>query len=132
MNYLLDTHVCIWAIGKQSKLSGVVKSVLQDTNNSFWVSRISFFEIAIKKKIGKLPEFEAPIDQFITSVYKSGFKVLDLKDEHFATYDIIGFEETHKDPFDRYLLSAARFENLAIITKDEKFQLYSSTFNIVW
>lgn len=47
MNYLLDTHACIWAIAEQSKLSVSVKKILQEPENLFWVSKISLFEIAI-------------------------------------------------------------------------------------
>lgn len=58
MNYLLDTHVCIWAISEQDKLSARIKHILQDPENFFLVSKISLFEIAIKMKIGKLPDFK--------------------------------------------------------------------------
>ena len=132
MNYLLDTHVCIWAIGRQDRLSAPVKAILQNPENRFWVSKISLLEIVIKRKIGKLPEFDASVHQFSLAVHKSGFQLLDLKTEHLATYDLLHFHETHRDPFDRYLLAAAHFENLAIITKDEKFQLYTDRFTIVW
>ncbi|MCY7420797.1 MAG: type II toxin-antitoxin system VapC family toxin [Chitinophagaceae bacterium] len=132
MNYLLDTHTCIWAIGKQSKLSATVKEILQNAANNFWVSKISLLEIAIKKKIGKLEEFEISIPEFIGSIYSSGYYMLQLNDEHFQSYDNIDFHETHRDPFDRYLLAAAQFEKFAIISKDEKFKLYTDTFEIVW
>ena len=132
MNYLLDTHICIWAIGKQTKLSTTVKDILQNQENNFWVSKISLLEIAIKLKIGKLPEFKSSLPEFIQSLYLSGYKMLAVKDEHLETYSLIDFNETHRDPFDRYLLAAARFENFAIITKDEKFQLYAGTFKIFW
>ncbi len=127
MNYLLDTHTCIWAIGKQSKLSATVRNILQEEENNFWVSKISLLEIAIKKKIGKLEEFEISFPEFIESIYSSGYYMLELSDEHFQSYININFHETHRDPFDRYLLAAAQSEKLAIITKDDKFQLYSQS-----
>ena len=132
MYYLLDTHTCIWATGKQSKLSATVMDILQNPENTFWVSKISLLEIAIKLKIGKLQEFQTPLTEFIQSLYLSGYQMLPVKDEHLEIYNVIDFHETHRDPFDRYLLAAAKFENLAIITKDEKFQLYTSTIKIVW
>lgn len=58
--------------------------------------------------------------------------MLSVKDEHFETYSNINFDETHRDPFDRYILASAHFENMAIITKDEKFQLYRKDFQIIW
>jgi PIN domain nuclease of toxin-antitoxin system len=83
MNYLLDTHVCIWAIAEQAKLSSKVKEILQNQENQFWISKISLFEIAIKLKIGKLPEFKPSLSEFIGSIYLSGYEMLPVKDEHF-------------------------------------------------
>ncbi len=132
MNYLLDTHVCIWSVSEKNKLSNVVKEILLNTNNKFWVSKISLLEIATKKKTARVEEFDISFKKFIESIHSSGYIMLELKDEHLETYNIIDFKESHRDPFDRYLLAAARFENFAIITKDEKFQLYADTFEIVW
>ena len=132
MNYLLDTHVCIWAIAEPIKLSSKVRDLLQDSENSFWVSQISLFEIAIKIKIGKLPEFKTTLSEFIKIIFVSGYEILPVKNEHFETYNTINFDEAHRDPFDRYILASAYFESMAIITKDEKFQLYKSEFEIIW
>jgi PIN domain nuclease of toxin-antitoxin system len=132
MNYLLDTHTCIWAIGKQTKLSATVKNILLNQENNFWVSKISLFEIAIKLKIGKLQEFKTSLPEFIQSLYLSGYKMLPVKDEHLETYNIIDFDESHRDPFDRYLLAAAHFEKMAIITIDEKFGVYNKIVQIIW
>ncbi|MDB5118798.1 MAG: DNA-binding protein [Sphingobacteriales bacterium] len=55
MKYLLDTHVCLWAIADKDKLSLNVKKILEDGHNRIFVSQISLFEIAIKLKIDKLP-----------------------------------------------------------------------------
>ncbi len=132
MNYLLDTHVCIWSVSEQNKLSATVNEILQNSDNNFGVSKISLLEIAIKKKTGRVEEFDISFPGFIKSLYSSGYYMLQLKDAHLETYNLIDFQETHRDPFDRYLLAAARFENFSIITKDEKYQLYAETLKIVW
>ena len=132
MNYILDTHVCIWAIADQNKLSFGAKEILLSPNNQFWISHISLFEIAIKLKTGKLIEFNTSLHEFIKSIYLSGYQMLPLKDEHLETYNQLTFNENHRDPFDRYILAVAHFENLAIITKDEKFQLYNDRYEIIW
>ena len=132
MNYLLDTHACIWAIAEPNKLSSRVKQILQDSENFFWVSQISLFEVVIKMKIGKLPDFKTSFPEFVQSVYASGYEMLLVKDEHLAAYNKIDFNDAHRDPFDRYLLASAYFENFAIISKDDKFQFYNKTIEIVW
>jgi|SRR5690606_13845745 len=132
MYYLLDTHVCIWALADQTKLSGRVKEILENEENGFFVSKMSFFEIAIKLKIGKLPEFNVSLNEFIDASYRSGFNTLSIKDEHFKSYLEIDFDDNHRDPFDRYLLAAARSENLSFITMDEKFDAYKNIHPILW
>lgn len=132
MNYLLDTHACIWAITDQEKLSSRVRELLINSENGFFVSKMSFFEIAIKLKVGKLKDFNVSLAAFIDAVSLSGFETLALKDDHLKLYPNIDFDDNHRDPFDRYLIASAHFENLAIITKDEKFSLYENRYPIIW
>ncbi|SKB91907.1 PIN domain nuclease, a component of toxin-antitoxin system (PIN domain) [Parapedobacter luteus] len=132
MYYLLDTHVCIWALADQSKLSDRVRETLESNDNGFFISKMSFFEIAIKLKIGKLTEFSVSLNEFIDATYRSGYNTLSIKDEHFRTYMGMNFAENHRDPFDRYLLATAKYENLSFITKDEKFEAYKESYPIIW
>lgn len=132
MYYLLDTHVCIWALADQTKLSSRVKEILESDENGFFVSKMSFFEIAIKLKIGKLPAFNVSLNEFMEASYRSGFNTLSIKDDHFNSYLEIEFADDHRDPFDRYLLAAAQYENLSFITKDEKFDAYKNRYPIIW
>lgn len=132
MYYLLDTHVCIWAIAEQNKLSSRVKEILEDSGNGFFVSKMSFFEIAIKLKIGKLAHFNVTLSEFIDTTYRSGYNTLAIRDEHFKAYSEINFRDTHRDPFDRYLSATAHHEDLGFITKDEKFDFYKKDYPIIW
>lgn len=98
MNYLLDTHTGIRAISEQASLSNKVKKILQNNDNRFWFSQISLFEIAIKKKTKRIEEFNIDFDEFIESIYTSGFNMLEVKNEHFQTYNQIEFPDFHRDP----------------------------------
>ena len=79
-----------------------------------------------------MPEFKTSFPEFVNTIYLSGYQMLPMKDEHFESYTIIDFNDSHRDPFDRYLLACAYFEKFSVITKDEKFQLYANEFQIVW
>src|SRR5690606_24957791 len=116
----------------QTKLSSRVKEILESDENGFFVSKMSFFEIAIKLKIGKLPAFNVSLNEFMEASYRSGFNTLSIKDDHFNSYLEIEFADDHRDPFDRYLLAAAQYENLSFITKDEKFDAYKNRYPIIW
>ncbi len=54
MNYLMDTHL-LWAINEPSKPSQTIKEKIEDTQNGCFVSIASFWEIAIKVSLKKLP-----------------------------------------------------------------------------
>lgn len=133
MKYLLDTHICLWAVSDKSKLSFAVQEIIQDTEAEILVSLVSLWEIAIKYRLGKFPEFNVSLTEFIDSIAKSGFEILPLKNEHLIAYfNFSHFSDNHKDPFDRLLLVIADFENAGFVTKDEKFDAYKEGVNIVW
>jgi PIN domain nuclease of toxin-antitoxin system len=67
-----------------------------------------------------------PIEKLIQLIQKDGFTILNLKDEHIHAYDSIPLLADHRDPFDRLLLATSLFEQIPIISADEKFKMYSS------
>jgi len=93
MNYLIDTHVCLWSISSKEELSAKAKSILENKDVKIFVSQVSFFEIAIKLNIGKLLEFNITLPQFLASVYSTGFEVLPFKDEHLVAYSFLIFQQ---------------------------------------
>ncbi|GAB3765029.1 type II toxin-antitoxin system VapC family toxin [Spirosoma pomorum] len=129
MEYLADTQIVIWAIVSPEKLKPAVQRLLQ--HNTIWVSQISLFKIAIKQKIGKLPELLLPVDSLLSQLYQDGFGLLPLKTAHLAAYNSIELMVDHCDPFDRILLASALAENLTIISADEQFRRYVSQINLV-
>ena len=54
MNYLLDTNILLWVFEIHPRLSKSSRNILQDPANTFYVSIVSLWEIAIKLSIGKL------------------------------------------------------------------------------
>jgi PIN domain nuclease of toxin-antitoxin system len=59
--FLIDTHVCLWAVAETDKLSIHVKEILQNPENVILFSQISLLEIAIKFQTGKLPHFNVTL-----------------------------------------------------------------------
>jgi PIN domain nuclease of toxin-antitoxin system len=86
MWYLLDTHVCFGAVFEKTKLSVAIKDIIQDTGIEILVSPVSLWEIAIKYRLGKFPEFNVSLNEFVEAITKSGFILLPLKTEHLITY----------------------------------------------
>ncbi|MCU0443980.1 MAG: type II toxin-antitoxin system VapC family toxin [Microscillaceae bacterium] len=129
MKYLIDTQILIWTLVLPNNVFNKVLAILK--NNQILVSQISLFEIAIKQKVGKLPELSIAIEQLVQLIKKDGFTILNLKDEHINAYHSIPLLADHRDPFDRLLLATSLFEQIPLISADEKFKMYSSIIPLI-
>lgn len=128
MNYLLDTHIALWALADSDKLPKLVLDILDDKNNNIYISIISVLEISIKNKIK--PE-QMPINEmdFVKYSNKLGYIMLPLKLEHiYFTRDLKRKDGCgqHKDPFDRLLLSQSLYEDMLLITHDDNISMYEN------
>ena len=118
--YLLDSHVLIWSLYQQEKLSRQHRAILE-TDADTWISIATIWEIEIKKQSGKLP-LPAAIWEQTLSV---GHQFLAIAPQHaIGAATLPGF---HSDPFDRMLIAQARAEKLSVLTVDRNFALYDVT-----
>lgn len=128
MRLLLDTHALIWALLGSGELSDRVRQMLRDPANEISVSAASAWEIAVKYRIGKLPEAKDVAVHLAAHVRKARFITLPISLEHaLAAGALAG---PHKDPFDRMLIAQARIEDLAVVTIDPVFRVYD--VSVVW
>ncbi len=131
MNILIDTHILIWVLDEQNQLSKQRKELLADYSNTVFLSQVSLMELAIKKNLNKLPDFVPDINEVASRWLNNGYEILPISNEHIFAYQHLPLFVEHKDPFDRFLISTAKFERMNIMTSDEKFNLYSSMINIL-
>jgi PIN domain nuclease of toxin-antitoxin system len=118
MSLLLDTHILLWFLENDPKLSDQVREVITNPANLIFVSAISAWEISIKQSLGKLI---AP-SNLEKALRFSRFEVLSITLAH--GIKVADLPMHHKDPFDRMLIAQALIEDLTIITVDQKFKLY--------
>ncbi|KKB96798.1 hypothetical protein SZ25_00107 [Candidatus Arcanobacter lacustris] len=118
MKYLLDTCVLLWALEGNDRKLGKFTTIINDVKNVVFVSIASYWEIMIKKSIGKI---EIDGDLFL-AVNDSGFLWIDIKIAHIDYINKLPL--IHHDPFDRLLLAQSRTEGLKILTRDEKILKY--------
>ncbi len=60
MKILLDTHIFLWFISGDTKLSTDVRDAIRDPGNEVYLSTVSIWEAIVKYQLGKLPLPESP------------------------------------------------------------------------
>jgi PIN domain nuclease of toxin-antitoxin system len=126
--YLLDTHVLLWWLFDDPKLSRPAHDVIQAPENAILVSSASGWEIATKHRLGKLAHADEAVRHLPSLLRKSRMTVLPITMEHaLAAGTLPG---PHRDPFDRMLIAQGQIEELPIVTSDRAFHQYS--VELVW
>lgn len=131
MSYLLDTHILLWMLENDSRLSPSVLALVTDRANPLFVSVASLFEIAIKTKIGKLDtkrKFTEIADE-LTQVL--AIELLPIQPAHLDAYEVIPLYDDHRDPFDRLLIATALAEGLTLISEDKRLERYGNLITLV-
>ncbi|HEV2764271.1 MAG TPA: type II toxin-antitoxin system VapC family toxin [Pyrinomonadaceae bacterium] len=125
MRLLLDTHVFLWYISADKKLSEAVRDAVRDPANEVYLSVVSLWEAMIKHQLGKLPLPRPPGDYLPAQRTRHGISSLAL-DEASVT-QLARLPAIHRDPFDRMLISQALEHGLTLVTVDDVFRSYSVT-----
>jgi PIN domain nuclease of toxin-antitoxin system len=121
MRLLLDSHIAVWALLDDPRLSARARQLIAAEANEVWVSVASIWEIAIKHSLGRggMPfSGTAAIGHF----RQAGFRLLDIRPEHAAATEAL--PPLHADPFDRLLVAQARTEPLHLLTHDTMIARY--------
>ncbi len=126
MRLLLDTAVLIYAAESPERLSKRAAAALQDSENLLEFSAISIAEIAIKVTLGKLRLSAALTDQAIRDL---DLHTLPYTGDH--AFQLFNLPLHHGDPFDRQIIAQALFENIPVVTPDDKFRLYKG-LKLIW
>ena len=119
MRLLLDTHALLWWINPSHLLSRDAHEAIADPANDVLVSAVSAFEIATKNRIGKLPEADALVAEFVEAIRIEGFDTLAISVE-------VGLmagrmDHAHRDPFDRLLIAQALIEDVQLVSNETLF-----------
>ena len=130
MEFLLDTHIILWALFKPYNLSQKAISVLSNKENEFYYSIASMWEVAIKHR--KHPKaITRSGTEFMHYCEAMGFTKLPIDDRHVCALETIhekeGFKD-HDDPFDRILLAQAKGDGMTLLTHDSKFSYYDEPY----
>ena len=120
MRILLDTHIAIWALNDDPRLSAKAKRLLLDEQNTVYYSTVSVLEVLLKHARNPV-NLELSAMDFVRYCKLAGYHPLGLSDKHILAIETLhrsARAKEHNDPFDKLLLAQAKIENLAFLTHD--------------
>ena len=122
MKILLDTHIALWVLADDKRLSNIARVILEDGSNELYISSASVWEIAIKN--AKNPEsMKTTAEEFANYCEEAGIISLPIKNEHI--FELNNLDNIHNDPFDRLLMAQSISEELKLMTHDSKIVNYN-------
>ncbi|MEB3311825.1 MAG: type II toxin-antitoxin system VapC family toxin [Snowella sp.] len=120
MDYLLDTHIILWYLQGDIRLTPIIENL----ENQLYVSMASLWEISIKVGLGKL-SLDNDLSQLKPSLIENDFKIIYISFSDVIAYKSLPLINNHRDPFDRMLISQAINRSLILISHDTQFCHYS-------
>ncbi len=117
MKLLLDTHVFLWWRLASRHLGRPVRTRIA-TADTVWVSAASAWEVAIKRRLGKI----RMDGSFAAMVEDSDFRPLPITIAHAERTAML--PPHHTDPFDRMLIAQALSEGATLVTHDRQCEPY--------
>ena len=127
MRLLLDTHVALWAITDDPRLSDRARTLIADGDNGVAVSAASLWEIAIKYALQRKGASRMPVSASVAlKIFEgSGYGVLPIAAAHIQALETL--PSLHTDPFDRLIVAQALSEPMRLLTHDPQVAAYSDT-----
>jgi len=125
MRLLLDTHVFLWYIIDDARLSFAAATAIREQSNDVYLSVVSMWEILAKHQLGKLP-LPPPPDEYLRGK-REEHEIRSLSFDEPALSNLLRLPMHHRDPFDRMLICQALQHDLVIVTVDGQFAKYPVT-----
>ena len=124
---LLDTHIILWMIAGDQRLSQKARNIIKENIGSIYYSIASMWEVQIKYDRKKLPLSGI---EFMHYGEQSCYHKLPIDDLHVKELAVLKRDESappHNDPFDRIMLSQAKAEGFTFLTHDPFFRGYNES-----
>ncbi|MBN2494467.1 MAG: PIN domain-containing protein [Deltaproteobacteria bacterium] len=128
-DFVLDTHACVYCLAAPHKLGPAARAAMESVEQGHgiaWVPAAVAAEVILLKELGRigigLPELREAMEA------SACFRFLPL-DLH--QLDDFAAHRSTRDPFDRFILSAARTIGAKLLTKDRAL-VESGLVQTVW
>jgi PIN domain nuclease of toxin-antitoxin system len=117
MRLLLDTHIFLWFVSGDKRLSAIMRDSIRDLNNEVYLSVASLWEAIIKHQLGKLPLPQPPA--IYLPIQRERHQISSLPLDEASVSQLANLPPIHRDPFDRMLICQAMRHSLTIVTVDD-------------
>jgi PIN domain nuclease of toxin-antitoxin system len=116
MKLLLDTHIWIWYLLGNPRLSETLQKAISEGTNEPWLSPISIWETLLLAEKGRLILEPTP-----TQWVQNSLQIFDTKEAPLSNEIAIlsrQLELAHQDPADRFIAATAVHYGLTLATVD--------------
>ena len=113
MRLLLDTHILLWWVMADRRLSKTVARTITSPDSDVAVSAASLWEIGIKRGLGRI---DIDLDRLLATMLADGFTELPVRFAH--SLKLESLPRHHDDPFDRMLIAQSIADGRTLVTKD--------------
>lgn len=122
MRFLIDTHVFLWFINGDTRLSQTVRTAIEEEENEVLLSIVSVWEIAIKNSVGKLSLAKPFAELIPEQIVENELELVPIQMDELKVVATLPLY--HRDPFDRLLIAQAMTQDVAIASDDASFAQY--------
>lgn len=122
MKLLLDTHIILWALNDNPKLSSQARELIMDAGNDIYYNSASIWETTIKY-MSKPDKIRISGSKLSDLCREMGYQMLPIADNHVKVLETLVYHnqnQVHNDPFDRIMIAQAKADGLKFITHDSK------------
>ena len=118
MKLLIDTHILVWMVLGDQRLTAEQHNALANPDNDIVLSAVNAYELAHLQHLRRIP-LEEPIDQLQELV---GFELADLPAS--AWTKVKDLPDLHRDPLDRLLVAHALVSDMTLVSADQCIRQY--------
>ncbi len=116
MKILLDTHIWLWYLLDDARLSLQLQRAIADSNNELWLSPISVWEALVLAEKGGISVQPDPVT-WINLALQS-LETREAQMNHAIAILSRQVVLPHKDPADRFIVATAIYYGLTLATVD--------------
>jgi PIN domain nuclease of toxin-antitoxin system len=128
MRLLLDTHLLLWTVGPDERLSAQARRMIGDPGNELCFSTASIWEVASKRSRGR-DDFRVDPRVLRRGLLDNLYQELPVTGEHAVA--IASLPLLHKDPFDRMLVAQSIIEGITLLTANPLVAQYPGPVQLV-